>query len=100
MMYFLIIILVYFVFNSMYIFFVLFQVKFGMEYGFDVLREGGLIKKLMGLGLDVYDYGDVGIFSYEDDYYFDLFVKNFKYVVIVLENVSCFFNECIEFLVM
>lgn len=91
---------VHFVFNSMYIFFVFFQAKPGTEHGPDALREGGLIKKLMGLGLDVHDYGDVGTPSHEDDHHFDLPVKNPKHVATASENVSRFFNECTEPIVM
>lgn len=77
-----------------------FQAKPGTEHGPDALREGGLIKKLMGLGLDVHDYGDVGTPSHEDDHHFDLPVKNPKHVATASENVSRFFNEYTEPLVM
>lgn len=79
---------VHFVFNSMYIFVVFFQAKPGTEHGPDALREGGLIKKLMGLGLDVHDYGDVGTPSHEDDHHFDLPVKNPKHVATASENIA------------
>lgn len=71
----------------MYVF-CIFQAKPGTEHGPGALRAGGLIKKLMGLGLDVHDYGDVGTPSHEDDHHFDLPVKNPKHVATASENVS------------
>ena len=66
------------------------QAKPGTEHGPAALREGGLIKKLMALGLDVHDYGDVGTPSHEDDHDFDLPVKNPKHVATASGNVSSF----------
>ena len=44
------------------------QPRPGTEHGPDALREGGLIEKLQGLGLDVEDEGNLFLEEHDDDH--------------------------------